>query len=553
MDKPADEIQPTEAEETAESILDSMDNLPSARQAREAVQRAAQQAADLAKLQKMVEMDPLERDRAEKEMAQDHNCRVSIIRQMLALVMEGGNPFQRSNGSSENSTPPAALDPLNDRRIALEIITDSNGPLELVRRAARRLYAGDLRPVELIYVAATSRLLSRPLNIQLIAQSGAGKNYTAETALAFIPPEAVYSLTASSPRALVYCDESFAHRIVFMGECDSIPRDGPAASAIRSIVNDASMTYSTVEKDPVSGKQVVRNIVKQGPTGLITTGVRTMDAQMSTRLITLGIKDDAEQTAAVIRAQGRIAMGATAPAIPKEEQEKFWAYQRSLAAVTKGVVVPFAETLAEMVPTKAVRMRRDYRQLLGTIMTMAVLHQERREKSPEGLVIATLADYAEARRLLAPLFDEIAIEGLTAAIRATVMKVPESGEANLTFLAEELNLDKSTVSWRVRRAIRAGWLRNLEQRSGYPARLQRGEPLPDEVSALPKPETLRKALESAALQDSAVGHSNGAQSTGRVERSDEPLDCAGHPNGYSDSVLTQDGENQDPGFDTEVF
>jgi hypothetical protein len=63
-------------------------------------------------------------------------------------------------------------------------------------------------------------------------------------------------------------------------------------------------------------------------------------------------------------------------------------------------------------------------------------------------------------------------------------------------LAEKLELKKSTVSWRVSQALKDGWLRNLEQRKGYPYRLQRGDPLPDEVRALPTPEKVREAFES---------------------------------------------------------
>src|SRR5262249_8038061 len=151
------------------------------------------------------------------------------------------------------------------------------------------------------------------------------------------------------------------------------------------------------------------------------------------------------------------------------EKEQFWAFQRWLAAITRGAVVPYAEVLAGLVPANAVRMRRDFKQLLTTIKTIAVLCQERREKTAEGLVVANIEDYAEARRLLSPLFDEIAIEGLTDAVRQTVEAVPDGEEVSLTDLTRALKLDKSTVSWRVKRAIRAGWLRNLEQRPGHPA------------------------------------------------------------------------------------
>jgi hypothetical protein len=200
-------------------------------------------------------------------------------------------------------------------------------------------------------------------------------------------------------------------------------------------------------------------------------------------------------------------------ALSGSEQETFWSYQRWLGCVTKGCVVPFGEALAGLVPADAIRMRRDFRQLLSTIKTLSVLTQEKRQKTPDGLIIATVDDYAEARRLLAPLFDSIAVEGVTDAIRETVTAVPESEEISLIALAKQLNLSKSTVSWRVRQAVKGGFLKNLEFRKGYTARLLRGDPLPDSLSALPEPEKVMEAFESEPLKPSSNTFAN----------TDEPL------------------------------
>jgi predicted transcriptional regulator len=53
-----------------------------------------------------------------------------------------------------------------------------------------------------------------------------------------------------------------------------------------------------------------------------------------------------------------------------------------------------------------------------------------------------------------------------------------------------LKLDKSVISRRVTAAVDAGVLRNLEDRKGRPARLVLGDPLPEEIELLPKPERL---------------------------------------------------------------
>jgi hypothetical protein len=53
-----------------------------------------------------------------------------------------------------------------------------------------------------------------------------------------------------------------------------------------------------------------------------------------------------------------------------------------------------------------------------------------------------------------------------------------------------LKLDKSVVSRRVSAALHAGFLRNLEDRKGRPARLVLGEPLPEKIELLPAPDRL---------------------------------------------------------------
>jgi hypothetical protein len=53
-----------------------------------------------------------------------------------------------------------------------------------------------------------------------------------------------------------------------------------------------------------------------------------------------------------------------------------------------------------------------------------------------------------------------------------------------------LQLDKSAISRRVADALDAGFLKNLEDRKGRPARLVIGDALPDNCEVLPTPEQL---------------------------------------------------------------
>ena len=169
-------------------------------------------------------------------------------------------------------------------------------------------YAGDPTPALLAYLALTSRLLPRPLNLAFVAPSAAGKNRAVDAARALVPEQAYQIVRAATPHALIYSDEPFQLRVVIFAEADSIPDDGAAASAIRSLVSDGELSYDVVENH--GGVLVTRHIQKPGPTGLITTSTKPLPYQMDTRVLTVGITDTPEQTRRVLLAEAAAANGA---------------------------------------------------------------------------------------------------------------------------------------------------------------------------------------------------------------------------------------------------
>jgi uncharacterized protein (DUF697 family) len=159
------------------------------------------------------------------------------------------------------------------------------------------------------------------------------------------------------------------------------------------------------------------------------------------------------------------------------------------------IVVPFADVLATLVPAQQTRMNRDFGQLLTCIRTLAMLRQRQRARTPAGEVIATIEeDYAKARDLLSSIFDAVAAEGVTLAIRTVVEAVPERDEVSVTAIARTLGRSKSATSERVKRAVAEGWLINLETQHGRPARIRRGTPLPSEICALPTVKEVRRVF-----------------------------------------------------------
>jgi hypothetical protein len=164
------------------------------------------------------------------------------------------------------------------------------------------------------------------------------------------------------------------------------------------------------------------------------------------------------------------------------------------------VTLPFAKALAELVPPSAVRLRRDFRALLYLVRAHALLHQASRERDRSGRVVATVADYAVVRDLVADLLAEGVEATVPAAIRETVetvvapLGVGDGDDAGVSVarLATKLGIDKGPASRRWQQARRRGYLKNLETRTGRKARIVVDEPLPEDVELLPTPELVEE-------------------------------------------------------------
>lgn len=359
---------------------------------------------------------------------------------------------------------------------------------------------GEERAVKLVYLVVTSRLFAEPVSAVVKGPSSGGKSFTVAKTLEFFPPEAFYALSAMSDRALAYSDEPLKHRTFVLYEAAGLSSD-MASYLMRSLLSEGRVRYETVEKTKDGLRS--RFIEREGPTNLLltTTAVR-LHPENETRLISIPVTDTREQTAAVIR---RLATGSTE--YPADALEQWRAYQSWLACGERRVVVPYAPALAAAVPPVAVRLRRDFRALLNLVRAHALVHRMSRERDDLGRIVATLDDYAAVRSLVVDLVAEGVGASVSGTIRETVGALRaaiEAGERELsvTALAKRIPLDRSSTQRRVGAAVEHGYLRNLEIRPRRAARLVLGEPLPDELTVLPSPESVRACIADAG--DAAV-------------------------------------------------
>jgi hypothetical protein len=354
------------------------------------------------------------------------------------------------------------------------------------REVAGAGLAGESRLAKLIYLAVTSRLLDRVVSIAVKGPSSAGKSFVVECELAYFPPAAYYALSAMSEHAIVYDREPLQHRILVIYEAAGLAGE-LATYMVRSLLSEGRVRYVTVEKVKGGGLQP-KLIDREGPTGLIVTTTEVkLHPENETRLLSLTVTDTAEQTKAVLLAQ--------AGELRRTDTAAWHELQTWLAEQPNRVTVPYAGTLAELIPPVAVRLRRDFPAVLALLRAHAVLHQANRKRDADGRILAAIEDYAAVRELVADLVAEAAERTVPDTTRETVGAVADlvagRDSTTITAVAERLKLDKSAAWRRTRVAMERGYVRNLEEKRGRPARLVLGDALPEELVVLPEAERLQ--------------------------------------------------------------
>jgi hypothetical protein len=395
-------------------------------------------------------------------------------------------------------------------------VLQADDPLDIVKDAIRKAgYGGDMKTVVLTYLAATGRVLamrygSIPVHLLLVGPASSGKSYTVGSVLRLLPDDAYHAIDAGSPRVLIYGEEPLEHRLLVFSEADSLPagEDNPAASAVRSLLQDHSLNYEVTEKGPKKGGFKVRKIHKDGPTTLITTSTKRLGAQLESRLFVVEVKDDQEQLAAALTMQAQLELhGPTA-----DDTDGLIAFQSYLQMQAPwNVVVPFAEELATYLRNQPheSRVARDFNRTLSLIKAVSVIRHRQRKTNAEGRLLAELDDYRTVHELVADVFE--AGSGASERVRDTVAAVQKlvSGDSTVSQaeIGKEVGLVKGTVSNRVRTAVRGGWLVNEETGRGKPAKIRLGEPLP-ERAGLPTPEELEALISQQNVEKGQAAAGN---------------------------------------------
>ncbi|MEJ7873298.1 MAG: hypothetical protein WKF67_13650 [Rubrobacteraceae bacterium] len=362
-----------------------------------------------------------------------------------------------------------------------DILSEFSRDLEACRVVGERANG------ELLYLALVSRLLEKIVSVAVKGPSSGGKSYLVKQVMSFFPDDSFVSLTAMGEKALLYTERDLRNKMLVLMEAAGLSGDFQEY-VIRTLLSEGFLEYEVTKKTQDGLENVV--IRKEGPTGFITTTTRDrLNAENETRYLSITVTDTREQTRRIFRA---LADGNT----EGPDRGRWHALQAWLEGAERRVTIPYAGALAEKMGDVAVRLRRDFSVVLSLVKAHAILHQANRGRDAEGRIVATLADYSRVRGLVSGLIAEGVEATVPKTVRETVVAVEsvidgwEEDHATNKAVAEELEIDKSAASRRVRSAIGRGYVKNLEDRKGHPARLVIGEDMPEDREILPAAEEL---------------------------------------------------------------
>lgn len=359
---------------------------------------------------------------------------------------------------------------------------------------------GKLDNFHILFLAMNTRFSAQPASAVLKGDATAGKSFTLNSVLNYFPPEAYESLSGMSEKALMYWDVDLRHKMLCIGEFAGLQNENGNAW-LRQLLTENKIDYA-VTVDEKGGGRATRNLVVEGPTGLLmTTTAAKLHPEDETRMLSLYVDDGPDHTAAVLRAQ---AMKAAGIERPQPDVTAWQALHRWIDAGPKAVLAPFFEDLSANVDPTNGRMKRDFPKVLEFVKAHALLHQATRERDPAGRIVVTLADYAAVHDLMAGLLAEGQAETLDAGVNEVVAAVsvlstagPYRSGVPQTAIVEYLGgdetparINKSTVSRRVKKAVQQGYLTTEPSRPGAGSQLKVGRKRGQVRPILPTPSDL---------------------------------------------------------------
>jgi hypothetical protein len=297
-----------------------------------------------------------------REVGQLWTVLAELQREQIAKAL--APPEETSLMTAEEQA--AAMELLRDPRLLDRVLEDFE----------RCGAVGEETNKKVSYLAAVSRLLSKPLAVVVQSSSSAGKSSLMEAVLDFMPEEHRESYTAMTGQALFYMGQkNLKHKILAIAE-----QQGAEAASypLKLLQSEGKLNIASTGKDPVSGKHVTHEYVVEGPVMIfLTTTAHDVDEELMNRCLVLTVNEDREQTRAIHRKQreSQTLEGLRA----RMRQNKVERLHRNAQRLLRPVQIVIEHLKEQGFPDAMTRTRRDHMKFLTLIQAITLLYQHQRK------------------------------------------------------------------------------------------------------------------------------------------------------------------------------
>jgi DNA primase len=384
---------------------------------------------------------------------------------LLSLVVEAEKAAEMGEGKEGAASPVATMSE-SERAEALSFLHRRDLLAQVANDLDALGFVGEETNKRLLYLVAVSRKLEDPLSAIVLSQSGAGKSGLTEAIERLCPPEDVMLLTRLTPQSLYYTEPGFLDRklVIVEERYGSIEAD----YSIRVLQSRKKLIAAAPVKDPQTGNMRTKVFTVEARAAFIeATTASSVNHENATRCFELQMDETEEQTRRIHERQRLLRTGRGLALRQQAEAmaRRHWNAQRLLEPLP--VVIPFADKLS--FPSSWMRTRRDHARFLNLIEVSAFLHQHQRERSQEGAIVASLADYEAAYGLAGEVLRET-LSDLKKPLREALQRIQGLATNGEDFVSrreirEAMNVPDSTVR---------GWLQELVELEYLEAEASRG-------------------------------------------------------------------------------
>jgi DNA primase catalytic core len=354
-----------------------------------------------------------------------------------------------------------------EREQALTLLRDPNLLSRIVADFASCGVVGEEANKLLIYLAATSRKLQKPLAVMVHSSSAAGKSSLVEAALSFIPDEDKHVVSAMTGQALYYMEKNLEHKVVSIAEEEGAKQ---ATYSLKVLQSDGKLRIDAVGTDPQSGKLLTHGYEVKGPISLLLTTTKIdIDEELGNRCIVLTVDESRAQTRRIQAAQ-RALETLEGQKLYRQRDEVMKLHQNMQRLLEPIAVINNHAPSITFFDEKT-RARRDQPKFLTLIRVVTLLHQHQREVKhfADGTpyIEATVDDVAAAdqlsRMVLTRSLDEVPPKTRELFSRVLLMverRQEKHGDEKKTWftvrdVCEALHLGNSSVAEHFARMVRA--------------------------------------------------------------------------------------------------